>query len=358
MAACLLVVAAIEIIGGDLDHPIERLAFAAMMVGGLVVRRSRPTVTAALVAAGMVLQSVLVESPDEVGVLLAAVVAAYSVVAHGSLREAIAGLFAIMVGVTTAIATDPSDSLSNIPPTLLLFVVLPAGLGLVAARRNRDLDRLRVEAQAFEARAERAVTAERHRIARELHDAVSHAVTLIAVQAEAGSAVLDKDPELARRSLDAIGSVSRDALDELRRMLDLLGEGVNPDSVETGLDQLPALVSGARAAGLDLVVKQDGEGGAVAPDIDHCAYRIIQEALTNALRHASETRAELHVERQPGGISIRVRSSGQRHISAYGGTGSGLRGLRERVATLGGTFAAGAVPGGFQLDAFLPRDPA
>jgi signal transduction histidine kinase len=356
MTAFLLAIAVIEIVGGDLKDPLGRLGFALLMIGGLMVRRARPAVSAGLAAAGMVLQSVLIESPDEIGVLLAVIIVAYSVVAHGSMREVTAGLFALVVGVTTAIATDPSDSVSNVIPTLLLFVMLPAGLGLVAARRNRDLARLQAEAQVLEERAESAVEAERRRIAHELHDVVSHAVTLIAVQAEAGSAVLDYDTESARRSLAAIGDASRDALDELRRLLDLLGERAAPETIETGLDQLPALIAGARAAGLDLTVEQDGEPAPLSSEIDHCAYRVVQESLTNALRHASGTSAQLCVQHGRGAITIRVHSTGQRHLSEYGGTGNGLRGLHERVAALGGTLEAATVPGGFRLVAMLPRE--
>ena len=276
---------------------------------------------------------------------------------HAPRREAVLGVALVALGVSVAIATDPSDSITNIPPTLLLFVGFPSGLGLVLRRRQQDVAALTLETQALAREADLAVESERRRIARELHDVVSHAVTLIAVQAEAGQAVIGTDPEAARRSLDAIGRVSREALDELHRLLAVLHEDDAPPDREPGLALLPSLVQGARAAGLAVTVSETGSASLDGP-VDSCAYRVVQEALTNALRHTSDADVDVVVDRTDDRARITVTSHGRRHASAYGGTGRGLAGLRERVTALGGTFhAATAGEHGFEVRVELPVAP-
>jgi len=306
----------------------------------------------------MALESVLAESPDEVPVLLALVIVAYSVTAHAPRRIGLTGAGLLAMAVTLAIARDPSDSLDNVLPTILLFVAIPAAVGMSVNRGQRDIAALTLETEALTREADEAVDAERRRIARELHDVVAHAVTLIAVQAEAGSAVLDTDPEAARRSLDAVGNVSREALVELHRLLDLLGDG-EPTQPDSGLERLPALVAGARAAGLTVEVSELGARRVLPATTDHCAYRILQEGLTNALRHASGSRVRLSLDYDDRRLALTVDSLGTRHTSAYGGTGRGLVGIRERVLAMGGTLSAGSTEsGGFRLHATLPLEPA
>ena len=179
----------------------------------------------------------------------------YAVGAHDARRESFLGAALVDVSLSLSIATDPSDSVSNIAPTILLFVALPFGLGGAMRKRQQDIATLTLEAAALQARADAAIDAERRRIARELHDVVSHAVTLIAVQAEAGQAVLDTDPVSARRSLAAIGQVGRAALDELARLLAVLDEhsAAAESSLTPSLRSLPkcrppALVSTSTTA--------------------------------------------------------------------------------------------------------------
>lgn len=352
----LVATAVVEIVLDDLTRPGARIALAVLTIAGLLVRRSFPLLTAAMVTAGMSLQSWVLESPDELGVLLAVVLAAFAVGAYGSTADRVAGGLLLSLGVAVAVLMDPSDSASNVLPTLLLFVALPLALGLAFGRTHQDIAALQLETEALAVEADAAVDAERRRIARELHDVVAHAVTLIAVQAEAGSAVLDSDPEAARRSLDAIGNVSREALVELHRLLDLLGDG-EPTQPDSGLERLPALVAGARAAGLTVEVSELGSARALPSTTDHCAYRILQEGLTNALRHASGSRVRLSLEYDDRRLALTVDSTGRRHTSAYGGTGRGLVGIRERVLAMGGTLSAGSTEGGgFRLHATLPLE--
>jgi len=246
----LMAAAVAEIVSGSPSSPGARAAFAVVTIAGLLVRRTFPLVAIGVVAIGLVAQSLLLESPEEVGVLLAVIVAAFSLAAYAT-RDTVTGAVLISLAVAVAVATDGSDSNSNIVPTLLLFVGLPMALGLTLRRRQRDLETLRVEAIGRADEAAEAVEAERRRIARELHDVVSHAVTLIAVQAEAGQSVIRNDPAAAERSLAAIAGASRDALIELDHMLHVLrdADGELVDS-EAGLERIPALVEGARSAGL------------------------------------------------------------------------------------------------------------
>ncbi len=304
----------------------------------------------------MVLQSLLLESPDQIGVLLAVIVAAFAVGAYASGRDRLLGAGFAVVGVATAVLTDPSDSFSNLAPTLLLFVALPLALGWAFSRTHRDIAALQLETELLASESAAAIEAERRRIARELHDVVAHAVTLIAVQAEAGSSVIDTDREAARTSLDAIARVSREALVELHRLLDLLGEG-DADQPEAGLERLPALLEGARSAGLTVDVTESGPRTSLLPAVDHCAYRILQEGLTNAVRHASGSRVRVGLCFEPPSLVLTVDSLGIRHTSAYGGTGRGLVGIRERVLSMGGDFSSGSTDhGGFRLRASLPME--
>jgi signal transduction histidine kinase len=179
---------------------------------------------------------------------------------------------------------------------------------------------------------------ERRRIARELHDVVSHAVTLIAVQAEAGQAVIERDWRAADRSLQAIGQASRDALGELDRMLGLLRLADAP-SGDLGLRRLPALLDGARSAGMRIDVERSGTPFALRDAADLCAYRVIQEAITNALRHARGSTVTLGFGYGDDALELTIMSEGESHASAYGGTGRGLVGLDERVRSVGGTLS-------------------
>jgi signal transduction histidine kinase len=254
------------------------------------------------------------------------------------------------------VATDPSDSNSNILPTLLLFVGLPLGLGLTVRRRHRDLEALRLAAIASADEAAEAVEAERRRIARELHDVVSHAVTLVAVQAEAGQSVIARDPAAAARNLAAIADASRDALIELDRMLHVLrdADGERVDA-EAGLARIPALVEGARSAGLSVELTRQGDTEGLPAGTDACAFRVVQEGLTNALRHAPGSTVRIRLDNTGSDLDIEVQTRGRRRASSYGGSGRGLAGLRERVVSLGGSLETDAAANGdFTLSVRLP----
>jgi signal transduction histidine kinase len=215
-----------------------------------------------------------------------------------------------------------------------------------------------------EARAERAVADERQRIARELHDVVTHHVSVIVIQAGAALRALDRRPLDAREAVQAIDATARLALADMRRMLGILGTGGVTDREEglepmPGLDRLGPLIESVRAAGLPVELSIDGQRRALDPGIELSAYRIVQEALTNALKHAEGARATVDVRYEPTALEVRVADHGGRGQTRVGSLdtgGHGIVGMRERVALFGGTLEAGPTEGGFRVVARLPLD--
>jgi signal transduction histidine kinase len=202
--------------------------------------------------------------------------------------------------------------------------------------------------------------AERLRIARELHDMVAHSIGIIAIQAGAGRRVFDARPAEARDALAAIEATSRETLSGLRRMVTGLRRAEpGPRPGQAPLDPAPGLAGIDRLAAttLDAGVKVDvdwhGSREPLPADIDLSAFRIIQEAVTNVVRHAGTSRCRVLIDQQDGQLSIEVTDSG--HGSSMAGTGYGITGMRERAALLGGDFSAGPRPGGgFRVTARLP----
>jgi signal transduction histidine kinase len=209
--------------------------------------------------------------------------------------------------------------------------------------------------------ARRAVFDERVRIARELHDVVAHHVSVMGVQAGAARRVLQKRPEMAEEALSNIEASSREAVQEMHRLLGFLRQEPEKTSFapQPGLDQLPALVDQIRDAGLPVELRIEGTGHALPPSVDLSAYRIVQEALTNTLRHAGPAEATVKVTYADRAVDIEVLDSGRGPIveEPTDRNGHGLIGMRERVTLLGGTFTAGLGPGGgFSVRAHLPLD--
>ncbi|WP_086560354.1 sensor histidine kinase [Streptomyces africanus] len=230
---------------------------------------------------------------------------------------------------------------------------------VVAIAAVSELFRVRREQWARE-RAERAEAArrradeERLRIARELHDVLAHSISVINVQAGVGLALLDSDPEQARTALTTIKEQSKEALGEVRQVLDTLrAPGAAPRAPAPGLDRLPELVEQAASAGL--TVEVEGEPPRLAPGTDLAAFRIVQEALTNVVRHSGSRHARVHLAHDADVLRLRVDDDGPATGADAGGSGNGLAGMRERAAALGGTIEAGPRPdGGFRVLAVLP----
>ncbi|RCH70790.1 sensor histidine kinase [Streptomyces sp. SDr-06] len=206
------------------------------------------------------------------------------------------------------------------------------------------------------AAAKRRADEERLRIARELHDVLAHSISVINVQAGVGLALLDSDPEQARTALTTIKSASKEALGEVRQVLETLrARGEAPRSPAPGLDRLPELVEQAASAGLTVETTTTGRRGTLPPGTDLAAFRIVQEALTNVVRHSAARTARVEVAYERGALVLRVDDEGPASGGDAGGSGNGLIGMRERAAALGGTIDAGPVPaGGFRVTARLP----
>jgi len=241
-----------------------------------------------------------------------------------------------------------------------LLVVFGVGES-TRVRRQRVAEAVRIRSEESARRA----SEERLRIAQELHDVLAHNISLINVQAGVALHVNEQLPEHARTALTAIKQASREALGELRTVLDVLrqnGEGAAPRRPAPGLAQLQDLVEGAKVAGLETHVETEGEPVALPAPVDLAAYRIAQEALTNVIRHAGAANVWVRVLYGPQELGIRVEDDGSGPLapqgSALGGGGNGIPGMRERAAALGGRLDTGPrAGGGFRVLARLPLGP-
>ncbi|MGW3492989.1 sensor histidine kinase [Streptomyces sp. NPDC001020] len=223
---------------------------------------------------------------------------------------------------------------------------------LVRIRREQWARERAEQARAVRRRADE----ERLRIARELHDVLAHSISVINVQAGVGLALLDSDPEQARKALTTVKAASKEALGEVRQVLDMLRTpGDAPRTPAPGLDRLPELVAQAARAGLTVTV--DGTVPKLAPGTDLAAFRIVQEALTNVVRHSGSRHARVRVDSARGLLHLRVDDDGPAAGADAGGSGNGLAGMRERAAALGGTIEAGPRDdGGFRVLGLLPLE--
>ena len=222
------------------------------------------------------------------------------------------------------------------------------------ARRDRIAmleERARRLAQAHDA----AVARERERIAREMHDVLAHSVSLIVVQAEAGPVVVRSDPDKAEAAFDAIAATGRDALGQLRRTLGVLRSDGPARQPQPDLDDLPALVDQARRAGLEASLSERGDRRPVPAELALAAYRVVQESLTNTVRHAGARRVRVRLDWRQAALHVEVSDDG--HGPAPDGhPGHGLVGMRERVTACGGDLRTGVGDGGvgFRVAAALP----
>ncbi|MFD1542559.1 sensor histidine kinase [Nonomuraea guangzhouensis] len=248
---------------------------------------------------------------------------------------------------------DP-DSLYLV--TVMVTVALLFGYN-VRVRRNATARLAEEERRSRLAESAQAALEERARIARELHDVVAHHMSVIAIQAEAVPLKAAGDPALLEAGLAEIRSLSLEAIAELRQVLGVLRDqdGRADTAPQPGLDRLDELVSNARAAGLTVLVRRPEPLGPLPPAVGLSAYRIVQESLSNAMRHAPGATVTITVEQDGDALRLRVANGGGTAPGGPAGAGQGLVGMRERAALLGGTLEAGPVDGGgFQVTATLP----
>ncbi|MFB7668982.1 sensor histidine kinase [Kitasatospora sp. NPDC056138] len=283
-------------------------------------------------------------------------------------------LFAIFTPVP-----DPGPAPEQIPPTwvfVLLAVLVAVGLtvlpvvtGLYMGARRRLVESLKDRAQGLETeldllaeqareRARRARLEERTRIAREMHDVVAHRVSLMVVHASALERIVAKDPEKAQQSARLMGEVGRQALNELREILGVLRMSEAVVEIQDGLEDLPQLVEQSEAAGMAVTLTVSGTRRPFSTQAEQTAYRVVQEALTNAHKHAAGAQVAVVLAYVPNGVRVAVvndRADGGGSRVALPSGGNGLVGMRERVLALGGSFSAGPEDGGgFRVEAVLP----
>jgi signal transduction histidine kinase len=297
---------------------------------------------------------------------LAAATYSAAVAGHAHWAAAILGLFVVAGGITARL--DEGESLAEVLRASLVVDValLGAVLLLGEAVRNRRAwaeevrQRLKRADEDREREAERRIQEERVRIARELHDVMAHTVAAINVQAGVASDVIDDSPQEARASLRAIREQSREAMAELKATVGVLrGDAKEvPRDPSPGLAELSRLVETAAGAGLEVQVSTDGPRRPLPRAVDLTAYRIVQESLTNVVRHAQASSASVSVRYEANAITLEVEDDGRgdaNGAATAGADGHGLVGMRERAAAVGGTFEAGGRPdGGFRVRARLP----
>jgi signal transduction histidine kinase len=354
IAAAVTVVAQLETALTASFDPWAAYAGAALaMTVPLAWRRIAPLAVVALVFVPLTAMELAGERLDSGYILLVLIVAIVAVGAMPDRRRAVAGLVLCLGLMTGLFALEAEDTFVGD----LVFVggILTSAWVLAAVLRERSdrADRLVVER---DERAREAVVEERARIARELHDVVAHAVSVIAVQSGSLRRRLRHERPDAAEELRAIEETARQALGDMRRMLGLLrtdddGLALTP---QPGLDQVDRLVEHVRDTGLPVELAVEGEPRPLPPGVDLAAYRIVQEALTNVIKHAGPARAHIVLRYGERELDLEITDDG-RGASANGAGGHGLVGMRERVAVYGGSFEARPTPGGgFQVRARLP----
>ncbi|MFD0065415.1 sensor histidine kinase [Streptomyces sp. NPDC056690] len=345
------------------------LALQAGLVLPLLWRRRSPAAAFGAVTAVFVLQWCLGAA---LRADVALFVALYSLALHGPLRQ-LPWACAVMAGAVglVAVRVSPAVSVWDALFFLLSTATAALALGLMIRIRRAQLAGLRDRAARLEIerdqRGRLAVAAERTRVAREMHDIVGHNLSVIVTLADAGAYATTVAPERGREALHLIGDTGRQALGELRRLLGVLREADGPRtepelSPQPGLADIDALCEGVRAAGLDVIYRTGGDVDALDSGVQLTVYRIVQEALTNTLKHAgADSRANLAIVVENTRLTITVQDSGPAAPAARRGPaneeGHGLVGMRERVALYSGHVSAGPAGAGWTVRAALDLAP-
>ena len=356
---------AFDLVGSGLPRGLLALGYALALLHTLplAARRRFPGAVLGLCVASGLAVAALGLSPIVLG--LAILVAVYSVAAYGERWVSLAGLAAAEVG---SVAVQLTPGRFQAPTVVSNGLVIGAAwllghfVGVRRAYTARLEERTAELEQAREELARRAVTEERLRLARELHDVVAHAMSVIAVQSGVGAHVASTQPEEAAKALAAIEATSRAALTELRRLLGVLRQDSEPQgdlSPVPGLADLDSLLAEVAKAGLGVRLRVEGTPSPLPAGVDLSAYRIVQEALTNVVKHAGPARAQVTIRYCDQEVTVEVTDDG-RGVGALAGdgragTGHGLIGMRERVAAFDGDLEVGPrAGGGFRVAARLP----
>lgn len=364
-----LAIAVVQVMGSTLaGHrqtgrvQLDALGYALLLAGpALLLLRHRAPVAVAAGTSAVTLVYVALGYPY--GPAFVSLVVAYFVAVGAGHRRAVVTIAAVayaahlVTGMWLYLWLPPAGdgpvSWAEASAAGAWLLAILAGAELVRVRRERFVRERRERAEAERRRADE----ERLRIARELHDVLAHSISVINVQAGVALALIDDRPEQARVALTTIKQASKEALGEVRQVLGALRTpGDAPRSPAPGLDRLPELAEQAAGAGLAVEIAVDGARAPLPPGVDLAAFRIVQEALTNIVRHSGARTARVRVGYRPEGLLIGVDDDGPATATQETGGGNGLVGMRERAAAFGGTVEAGPRPdGGFSVLVRLPH---
>jgi signal transduction histidine kinase len=356
-------IAATLVVGGLLEGAVTEISrplwlhqtLVVPVMGAVSLRRVYPLATLGFVVVGMM----AVSSNGQLSVFAALVIVSFTAGLEVDPPRSYWGLFLATVPFYVGYAfADPLVS------DYVAVTVLYGGswvVGQMVRQRSRQAAEQAARADRAERdreeRAARAVAEERARIARELHDIVSHSISVIAVQTQAVRRRLGPNNAREVDDLRAVEATARQAMAEMRRLFGILrADGERPAlAPQPGLDQLDRLITETRAAGVVVTLDIEGQGTPLPPGLDLAAYRIVQEALTNVRKHAPGGRVAVRVRHRERDVEVVVEDTGRGPVETADGGGLGLLGMRERVALYGGTLDAGPGPGGgFTVRARLP----
>ncbi|WCN82791.1 sensor histidine kinase [Micromonospora sp. LH3U1] len=347
------------------SRPVDAACRALIAVAALALLARRRAPVATLAAVAVAISTYLVLGYPYGPILLTFLIAVYTVAARLPVRPAAlatAGAFVLLLP-HVFFSRGPAPGWTGVLPASA-WAVVPFAVGVVVRVNREAAARDRVEqARSRAEQARRQADEERLRIAQEVHDVVGHGLAAISMQAEIALHLLPKRPEQAETALTAISRTSREALDELRVTLGAVRRGADRGPVP-GLARLPALQDRLAGAGLAVELRVSGDHRELPVLVDLAAYRVVQEALTNVLRHAEVASAEVTVDYRADDVTVEIVDRGS--LAARGGldsaddetAGHGLAGMRERVTALGGQLAIGPrADGGFRVYARLPVEP-
>jgi len=339
------------------------VASAALLTLPLAWRRTAPLTVAGVIAVVIVTDDVAAGWQAAVISFDCSIIAAYSAAANARQPRAIGALAALLAANLVDALGAPGNRAGDLALGLVVFSLVPWIVGQALRRERRRSTELRELASELaaerEQRARDAVSAERGRIARELHDIVGHSISLISVQADAAARLLRHDPVRAREPLETIQESSRGALAEMRQLVGLLRDKNEQPLLrpQPGLADLTRLLDEAKGTGLPVTLEISGERRPLPPTPDLAAYRIVQEGLTNVRKHAGPARAWVRIRYDEDCLHVEVQDDGRLTETIRGGV-HGLIGIRERVNLLGGELDAGPTSrGGFLLHARIPLRP-
>jgi signal transduction histidine kinase len=360
--------AALLVVAGEIELAVQWDGDRALVLNGVVLgisysalawRRTRPLAAAAVMFGCWTFMNLFLADVEPLQLpLIGVLFISYAAGAYTTGRAAVAAPAIVLVGMFCVVVSFHDQVFTDyVFPTGFAMVAWLAGRGLsTRARLTEELHEAAVRAQeAHEEEVARAAAAERRRIAREMHDVVAHSVSVMVVQAGGARRILERDPRRAVEAAAHIEDVGRAALAEMRRLLGVLHQDDADRAPQPTLRELERLVESSRAAGLPVTLAVEGTPRPLPAGKDLAAYRVVQEALTNAIKHAGAAPTSVTVRWQASWLELEIVDSGGRAMNGTNWSGHGLVGMEERMRLYDGTVRTGRVAGGgFEVVARLP----